>query len=60
MSRKIKIEEMGTQSSPASRKPGIRLKGKWLQRAGFPAGSHVQINIYAPGCLDMRLIGGEP
>ena len=60
MSRKLKVEEMGTQSAPESRKPAIRLKGKWLQRAGFPAGSHVQINVWAPGCLDVRLIGGAP
>jgi hypothetical protein len=59
MSRKLKVEERGDYHAKQT-VPMVRLKGKWLQRAGFPAGSHVQINVYAPGCLDIRLIGGAP
>ena len=39
MNRKLKVEELGADYSPAQRKPQVRLKGKWLERAGFPAGS---------------------
>ena len=29
----------------ASTKPALLLKGKWLDQAGFPAGSHVAVQV---------------
>ena len=54
--RTLKIEERGTSYSVQHRTPMIRLKGKWLQAAGFPAGSKVEITAYAPGCLDIKFV----
>ena len=35
-------------------KPKIRLMGRWLERAGFKPGHHVQITIVAPGVIELR------
>ena len=34
----------------------IRLKGQWLKRSGFPAGSLAKVTIVSPGVLDIRLV----
>jgi hypothetical protein len=56
MKRRLKIEEKGVRYNAAARCPMVRLKGKWLAAAGFPAGSQVEIKVYAPGCMDLRVI----
>lgn len=33
--------------------PGIRLKGKWLARAGFTPGQRVTVRQVAPGVLEI-------
>jgi hypothetical protein len=38
--RKLKIEERGDYFARKT-VPTVRLKGKWLQAAGFPAGRHL-------------------
>lgn len=55
MSRCIKIEEMGDYARKKT-VPSIRLKGKWLQAAGFPPGQHLQLKVVALGCLELRVI----
>jgi hypothetical protein len=37
--------------------PFIRLKGRWLARAGFAAGSRVVVTVRR-GCLVIRLLAG--
>jgi hypothetical protein len=34
----------------------IRLKGQWLKRSGFPAGSLAKVTLVSPGVLDIRLV----
>jgi hypothetical protein len=52
MKRKIKIET--TYPDGGSKpKPMIRLKGKWLEAAGFPRGFNVEVTVIAPGCLQL-------
>jgi hypothetical protein len=52
MSRRIKIEQMGDYSQKKTI-PSIRLKGKWLERAGFTAGNHVQIVMREAGRMEI-------
>jgi hypothetical protein len=35
-------------------KPKIRLRGNWLERAGFKPGSHVSVNCVAEGVMELR------
>jgi hypothetical protein len=51
--RKLKIEEHGTEFKGVI-KPKIRLIGRWLERAGFKPGSHVEVVCLAPGVLELR------
>jgi hypothetical protein len=51
--RRLKIEEHGTEFKGAI-KPKIRLIGRWLERAGFKPGSHVQVVFVAPGVIELR------
>jgi hypothetical protein len=46
--RKIKVEE-STPTMPVR----IRLKGKWLERAGFKQGTHVEVTV-EPGKLTIE------
>ena len=46
----MKVEETGFFSGLSTR-PFIRLRGRWLQRAGFQPGSHVVIEVIRPGEL---------
>ena len=48
--RLLKVEETGFFSG-LSTKPFIRLRGRWLQRAGFQPGSYVVIEVIRPGEL---------
>jgi hypothetical protein len=51
--RKLKVEEHGTEFKGAI-KPKIRLIGRWLERAGFKPGSHVEVVFLAPGVIELR------
>jgi hypothetical protein len=53
--RKLKIEEEGDRWKGI--KPKIRVMGKWLERAGFKPGQHVQISCVSPGMIEMRFVG---
>lgn len=33
----------------------IRLKGNWLQQAGFPSGAKIQVHQPQPGVLELRV-----
>jgi hypothetical protein len=52
-SRKLKIE-MDGDFWKGKIKPKIRLKGSWLEQAGFKAGSHVSVKSIAPGVIELR------
>lgn len=52
-SRRLKIEEDG-DAWAGTIKPKIRLKGHWLERAGFKAGNCVTVNCIAPGIMELR------
>ena len=50
--RTIKVEKTGDYFY-AKVKPAIRLKGNWLERAGFPPDSRARIEILANGVLQI-------
>jgi hypothetical protein len=52
-SRTLKIEEEG-DFWQRKIKPKIRLKGQWLERAGFIPGNHVNVACIAPGIIELR------
>ena len=35
---------------------GIRLKGRWLVKAGFPPGQRVTVIVRAPGAMQLRIV----
>jgi hypothetical protein len=51
--RTLKIEEDGDFWKGKTR-PKIRLKGSWLEQAGFKSGSHVRVKSIAPGVIELR------
>ena len=51
--RRLKIEEDG-DFWKGTIKPKIRLKGCWLEQAGFKPGSHVSVKSIAPGVIELR------
>jgi hypothetical protein len=51
--RKLKIEADG-DFWKGHTKPKIRLRGHWLERAGFSSGSHVHVTCVAPGVIELR------
>ena len=61
MKRKLKVEEFNPgakyRANPATT---IRLKGQWLQRAGFLPGQHVTLTVVSPGVIELRLCGMTP
>jgi hypothetical protein len=61
MKRKIKIEEEFPQTRATYRDlpavPKVRLKGKWLQAAGFNPGAHLELTVIAPGVIELRVCG---
>jgi len=56
--RTLKVEEEGDpyKGKPKSK---IRLKGSWLERAGFKPGDRVNVNCIAQGVMELRL-NGQP
>ena len=54
MKRRLKIEKMG---DPWRRRTmaAIRLKGKWLEAAGFAPGNHALVTVLSPGVLELRV-----
>lgn len=58
-SRTLKIEEDGDFSLGLI-KPKIRLRGGWLERAGFKPGSRVSVTCLAHGVIELRAkdVGG--
>ena len=50
--RTIKVEKTG-DFFYSQVKPAIRLKGNWLERAGFPPNSHARIEILATGIIQI-------
>lgn len=53
--RTLKIEEDG-DFWKGDIKPKIRLRGLWLQQAGFQPGTRVSVNCIAHGVLELRSI----
>lgn len=53
MKRNLKIEERGDAFARKTF-PGIRLIGRWLERAGFPPGKRVQVTQLANGVLQLE------
>lgn len=52
-SRTLKIEQDGDYWR-GKIKPKIRLKGCWLEQAGFKPGNHVSVKSLAPGVIELR------
>jgi hypothetical protein len=52
-SRSIKIEADG-DGWAGKIKPKIRLKGHWLERAGFRPGSRVKVTSVMAGVMELR------
>lgn len=59
MTRSLKIEECGDfsriRSGREAAKAKIRLSGNWLVRAGFPAGSRVEVVTIEQGHIELRV-----
>ena len=53
--RTLKIEERGDYFAKKTT-PVVRLKGRWLQAAGFPAGRHLQLTVISPGVIELRVM----
>jgi len=51
--RTLKIEEDGDFWKGKTR-PKIRLKGSWLEQAGFKPGNRVSVKSVAPGLIELR------
>ena len=66
MKRKLKIESQVQDNGRADyqrktrRVSVVRLKGKWLQAAGFPPGQHLELTVISPGVIELRVIGLRP
>ncbi len=58
MKRTLKIEERGDYFRKRTI-PTVRLKGKWLQAAGFPPGKHLTLQVISQGVIELRVCGGE-
>jgi hypothetical protein len=57
MKRKIKIEEHGDSYAKGGTMPKVRLKGRWLQAAGFNPGAHIELTVISPGVIELRVCG---
>ncbi len=55
MIRNLKIEETGDYFTGKTT-PSVRLKGKWLEAAGFPPGMRLEVKVCSPGRLELRVI----
>jgi hypothetical protein len=54
-SRNLKVEKSG-DFFYRKVKPVLRLKGGWLERAGFVPDSHVRVVIREPGVLEIHAL----
>lgn len=54
MTRRIKVETIGDYFKRKTA-AGIRLKGKWLQNAGFKPGEHCQVTFISPGIIRLSM-----
>lgn len=58
MKRKLRVEEFNPgckyKAKPAAQ---VRLKGQWLQAAGFPPGMTVLVTVISHGVIELRLQG---
>ena len=54
--RTLKIEERGDYSCDKTF-PMVRIRGKWLQAAGFPPGERLTLTLISPGVIEMRVCG---
>lgn len=52
-SRMLKIEADGDQWQGGI-KPKIRLRGRWLERAGFKPGNRVSVKCVSAGFMELR------
>ncbi len=52
--RTLKIEERGDYFRKQTI-PTVRLKGKWLQAAGFAPGRYLTLTIIAQGVIELRV-----
>ena len=59
--RQIRIEEHWEDRPPfhVYKAARIRLKGQWLQRAGFQPGARVEVRIKAAGLIELQTIDLE-
>ena len=53
--RTLKVESTGDYFYRRV-KPAIRLKGHWLERAGFPPDSHARIIVRETGVLEIHVL----
>jgi Toxin SymE, type I toxin-antitoxin system len=54
-SRTIKIENTGDFFYRKT-KPAIRLKGRWLENAGFPPDTYARITIRETGLIEIQAL----
>jgi hypothetical protein len=57
--RTLKVEKTG-DFFYRKVKPAIRLKGRWLERAGFPPDSQAQVILRETGVLEIRCLPPAP
>lgn len=55
--RTLKIEDIGYRYRRTARQASaIRLKGRWLARAGFTPGGRVELVVTEPGVIQLRTV----
>lgn len=65
MKRTLKIEEVseplrnhaGRPTYGSRTVPRVRLRGKWLQAAGFNPGAHLELTVVSTGVIELRVCG---
>src|SRR5260221_8417865 len=58
--RKLKVEEKFTYVGKLRSCPAVRLKGKWLEAAGFRPGKYLELAVISQGVLELRIINERP
>ena len=53
--RRLKIETSGDRFREGIR-PLIRLRGQWLERAGFPPECRVEVRFIQPGQMTLAIV----
>ena len=56
--RSLKIEATG-DFARRQVVPKIRITGRWLERAGFPPGQRVTVEVTEAGCMTLRLVAPQ-